>query len=172
MNEQMNERMDVSGLLIRLYVVLVSLGPLDRFWEDTGISAFDIFCHKHSKICRSGSNSSAYPGTRHASKKCRWWFFWLKIIFSLLFFGHIYCFLMLYSKYCYLFLKNKVTRVARMLAGRPMELELEQKGCTVMALLDGGMLRRHKSWLKVLHILIIIFQVSWLWCYQIDASSS
>ncbi|XP_062168489.1 DEAD-box ATP-dependent RNA helicase 58, chloroplastic isoform X2 [Alnus glutinosa] len=42
----------------------------------------------------------------------------------------------------------QVTRVARMLAGRPMELELEQKGCTVMALLDGGMLRRHKSWLK------------------------
>jgi hypothetical protein len=42
-----------------------------------------------------------------------------------------------------------------MLARRPMELELEQKGCTIMALLDGGML-------KVLHILVIIFQVSWL----------
>ncbi|XP_065630585.1 DEAD-box ATP-dependent RNA helicase 58, chloroplastic isoform X2 [Quercus suber] len=35
-----------------------------------------------------------------------------------------------------------------MLAARPMELELEQKSCTVMALLDGGMLKRHKSWLK------------------------
>ncbi|GMY27490.1 DEAD-box ATP-dependent RNA helicase 58, chloroplastic isoform X1 [Fagus crenata] len=42
----------------------------------------------------------------------------------------------------------QVTKVARMLAAMPMELELEQKSCTVMALLDGGMLRRHKSWLK------------------------
>ncbi|KAB1214231.1 DEAD-box ATP-dependent RNA helicase 58, chloroplastic [Morella rubra] len=42
----------------------------------------------------------------------------------------------------------QVTRVARMLAAKPMELELEQRSCTVMALLDGGMLRRHKSWLK------------------------
>ncbi|GAV84599.1 DEAD domain-containing protein/Helicase_C domain-containing protein [Cephalotus follicularis] len=39
----------------------------------------------------------------------------------------------------------QVTKVARMLAGKP---ELEQKSYTVMALLDGGMLRRHKSWLK------------------------
>ncbi|KAK7860571.1 dead-box atp-dependent rna helicase 58 [Quercus suber] len=45
-------------------------------------------------------------------------------------------------------LGTQVTRVARMLAARPMELELEQKSCTVMALLDGGMLKRHKSWLK------------------------
>jgi len=44
-----------------------------------------------------------------------------------------------------------------MLAARPMELELEQKSCTVMALLDGGMLKRHKSWLKVLHVLVIFF---------------
>ncbi|XP_061991826.1 DEAD-box ATP-dependent RNA helicase 58, chloroplastic isoform X1 [Rosa rugosa] len=42
----------------------------------------------------------------------------------------------------------QVTRVARMLAAKPKEGELEQKGCTVMALLDGGMLTRHKSWLK------------------------
>jgi hypothetical protein len=49
-----------------------------------------------------------------------------------------------------------------MLAGRPMELEVEQKECTVMSLLDGGMLKRHKSWLKVMYILVIIFQVSWL----------
>ncbi|XP_015888057.3 DEAD-box ATP-dependent RNA helicase 58, chloroplastic isoform X2 [Ziziphus jujuba] len=42
----------------------------------------------------------------------------------------------------------QVTKVARMLAARPMESELDQKLCTVMALLDGGMLRRHKSWLK------------------------
>ncbi|XP_025012744.1 DEAD-box ATP-dependent RNA helicase 58, chloroplastic isoform X1 [Ricinus communis] len=35
----------------------------------------------------------------------------------------------------------QVTKVARMLAAKPMDV-------TVMALLDGGMLRRHKSWLK------------------------
>uniref|UniRef100_A0A6N2MXD4 RNA helicase n=1 Tax=Salix viminalis TaxID=40686 RepID=A0A6N2MXD4_SALVM len=42
----------------------------------------------------------------------------------------------------------QVTKVARMLAAMPTENEAEQKSCTVMALLDGGMLRRHKSWLK------------------------
>ncbi|KAF8392432.1 hypothetical protein HHK36_022774 [Tetracentron sinense] len=42
----------------------------------------------------------------------------------------------------------QVTKVARMLAAKPMEHEVEQKTCTVMALLDGGTLRRHKSWLK------------------------
>ncbi|PKI77171.1 hypothetical protein CRG98_002453, partial [Punica granatum] len=42
----------------------------------------------------------------------------------------------------------QVTKVARLLAAKPMEEEMEQKSCTVMALLDGGMLRRHKSWLK------------------------
>ncbi|XP_017647102.1 DEAD-box ATP-dependent RNA helicase 58, chloroplastic isoform X2 [Gossypium arboreum] len=43
----------------------------------------------------------------------------------------------------------QITKVARMLAAaRQMGPELEQKSYTVMALLDGGMLRRHKSWLK------------------------
>ncbi|EOY05583.1 P-loop containing nucleoside triphosphate hydrolases superfamily protein isoform 2 [Theobroma cacao] len=42
----------------------------------------------------------------------------------------------------------QVTKVARMLAAKPMDPEVEQKSYTVMALLDGGMLRRHKSWLK------------------------
>ncbi|XP_077240667.1 P-loop containing nucleoside triphosphate hydrolases superfamily protein isoform X3 [Tasmannia lanceolata] len=41
----------------------------------------------------------------------------------------------------------QVTKVARFLAARPLEHSLE-KTCTVMALLDGGMLKRHKSWLK------------------------
>ncbi|OMP09081.1 hypothetical protein COLO4_05826 [Corchorus olitorius] len=41
----------------------------------------------------------------------------------------------------------QVTKVARMLAAKPIDPEVEQKS-TVMALLDGGMLRRHKSWLK------------------------
>lgn len=61
----------------------------------------------------------------------------------------------------------KVTKVARMLAMKPREGELEQKCCPVMALLDGGMLMRHKSWLKVLHSSLSSFlQVSlqlWLW---------
>ncbi|XP_075085628.1 DEAD-box ATP-dependent RNA helicase 58, chloroplastic isoform X2 [Nicotiana tabacum] len=42
----------------------------------------------------------------------------------------------------------QVTKVARMLAAKPSELESGPKSCTVMALLDGGMLNRHKSWLK------------------------
>ncbi|KAF9619873.1 hypothetical protein IFM89_009655 [Coptis chinensis] len=45
-------------------------------------------------------------------------------------------------------LGTQVAKVARMLAAKPVELELEGKTCTVMALLDGGMLKRHKSWLK------------------------
>ncbi|MBA0813088.1 hypothetical protein Gohar_026970 [Gossypium harknessii] len=46
-------------------------------------------------------------------------------------------------------LHAQITKVARMLAAaRHMDPELEQKSYTVMALLDGGMLRRHKSWLK------------------------
>ncbi|KAJ1427208.1 P-loop containing nucleoside triphosphate hydrolase [Sesbania bispinosa] len=42
----------------------------------------------------------------------------------------------------------QVTKVARMLAAKPTGVEGEQKSCTIMALLDGGTLRRHKSWLK------------------------
>ncbi|KAJ6794164.1 DEAD-box ATP-dependent RNA helicase 58, chloroplastic [Iris pallida] len=42
----------------------------------------------------------------------------------------------------------QVTKVARMLAANPVGGENMQKACTVMALLDGGMLKRHKSWLK------------------------
>jgi len=44
-----------------------------------------------------------------------------------------------------------------MLAATPTENDAEQKSCTVMALLDGGMLRRHKSWLKVRHPLAMVF---------------
>ncbi|KAK4783430.1 hypothetical protein SAY86_007804 [Trapa natans] len=40
----------------------------------------------------------------------------------------------------------QVTKVARLLAAKPMEVK--EKSYTVMALLDGGMLKRHKSWLK------------------------
>ncbi|KAJ8442739.1 hypothetical protein Cgig2_011009 [Carnegiea gigantea] len=43
----------------------------------------------------------------------------------------------------------QVTKVARMLAANPTGLGPEShKACTVMALLDGGMLKRHKTWLK------------------------
>ncbi|KAE8668082.1 DEAD-box ATP-dependent RNA helicase 58 [Hibiscus syriacus] len=43
----------------------------------------------------------------------------------------------------------QVTKVARLLAAaRHMDPVLDHKSYTVMALLDGGMLRRHKSWLK------------------------
>ncbi|KAL8105163.1 DEAD-box ATP-dependent RNA helicase 58, chloroplastic isoform X1 [Apium graveolens] len=42
----------------------------------------------------------------------------------------------------------QVTKVARTLAAKSGEPGTEQKPCTVMALLDGGTLRRHKSWLK------------------------
>ncbi|CAI9770997.1 unnamed protein product [Fraxinus pennsylvanica] len=42
----------------------------------------------------------------------------------------------------------QVTKVARMLAANYSELEADHKSCTVMALLDGGTLRRHRSWLK------------------------
>ncbi|KAE8724200.1 glucose-1-phosphate adenylyltransferase large subunit 1 [Hibiscus syriacus] len=50
-----------------------------------------------------------------------------------------------------------VTKVARMLAvARHMDPELEYKSYTVMALLDGGMLRRHKSWLKAEPTTIVV----------------
>lgn len=39
--------------------------------------------------------------------------------------------------------------MARKLAAKSGGLDTVQKTCTVMALLDGGMLKRHKSWLKV-----------------------
>nr|AAG34886.1 putative chloroplast RNA helicase VDL' isoform 8 [Nicotiana tabacum] len=39
----------------------------------------------------------------------------------------------------------QVTKVARTLAAKPSELKSGPKSCTVMALLDGGMLNRHKS---------------------------
>ncbi|XP_022138297.1 DEAD-box ATP-dependent RNA helicase 58, chloroplastic isoform X2 [Momordica charantia] len=43
---------------------------------------------------------------------------------------------------------SQVTKVARMLAAKSAASELGQKSYVVMALLDGGLLRRHKNWLK------------------------
>ncbi|KAE9455350.1 hypothetical protein C3L33_12752, partial [Rhododendron williamsianum] len=54
--------------------------------------------------------------------------------------------LMSYSAVVFFFFINKVTKVARMLAAKPAELGME--ACSIMALLDGGMLGRQKSWLK------------------------
>ncbi|VFQ64900.1 unnamed protein product [Cuscuta campestris] len=44
----------------------------------------------------------------------------------------------------------QVTKVARLLAAKSEELNSEQKQCSIMPLLDGGSLKRHRSWLKVL----------------------
>uniref|UniRef100_A0A1D1YWC2 RNA helicase n=1 Tax=Anthurium amnicola TaxID=1678845 RepID=A0A1D1YWC2_9ARAE len=43
----------------------------------------------------------------------------------------------------------QVARVARMLAAKLTGFETVKSTCAIMALLDGGMLKRHKSWLKV-----------------------
>ncbi|KAL8153661.1 hypothetical protein V2J09_011421 [Rumex salicifolius] len=42
----------------------------------------------------------------------------------------------------------QVTKVARVLAAKPTDHDLQDNSYTVMALLDGGTLRRHRSWLK------------------------
>ncbi|CAA7405972.1 unnamed protein product [Spirodela intermedia] len=42
----------------------------------------------------------------------------------------------------------QVASVARMLAAKPTGFESVDETCTIMALLDGGMLKRHKTWLK------------------------
>nr|GMC51148.1 DEAD-box ATP-dependent RNA helicase 58, chloroplastic isoform X2 [Ipomoea batatas] len=42
----------------------------------------------------------------------------------------------------------QVTKVARVLYAKSEELNSGQKSCTIMVLLDGGTLKRHKSWLK------------------------
>ncbi|GMP56535.1 hypothetical protein CsSME_00020980 [Camellia sinensis var. sinensis] len=52
-----------------------------------------------------------------------------------------------------------------MLAGKPAELG--EEACCVMALLDGGMLRRHKSWLKAEPPTILVVTLGSL-CQMID----
>ncbi|KAL0414573.1 UNVERIFIED_CONTAM: DEAD-box ATP-dependent RNA helicase 58, chloroplastic [Sesamum radiatum] len=61
----------------------------------------------------------------------------------------------------------QVTKVARMLAAKYPGLDSEQRSCTVMALLDGGTLRRHKSWLKVEPPAIVIATLRSL-CQMLD----
>ncbi|CAL5401717.1 unnamed protein product [Camellia sinensis] len=59
----------------------------------------------------------------------------------------------------------QVTKVARMLAAKPAELG--EEACCVMALLDGGMLRRHKSWVKAEPPTILVATLGSL-CQMID----
>ncbi|CAI0466258.1 unnamed protein product [Linum tenue] len=62
----------------------------------------------------------------------------------------------------------QVTKVARMLASKAADNDLEEKSsCTVMALLDGGMLRRHKSWLKAEPPSIVVATIASL-CQMLD----
>lgn len=67
-----------------------------------------------------------------------------QLLYAILFWGGNYFMLM-----CCFVLIIKVTKVARMLAAKPIDTGDQQKSCTVMALLDGGLLKRHKTWLKV-----------------------
>ncbi|CAA7061960.1 unnamed protein product [Microthlaspi erraticum] len=59
----------------------------------------------------------------------------------------------------------QVTKVARMLAAK--STDIEAKGCTVMALLDGGMLRRQRSWLKAEPPAIVVATVASL-CHMLE----
>ncbi|CAI0559862.1 unnamed protein product, partial [Linum tenue] len=62
----------------------------------------------------------------------------------------------------------QVTKVARMLASKAVGDKLEEKSsCTVMALLDGGMLRRHKSWLKTEPPTVVVATIASL-CQMLD----
>ncbi|XP_057956775.1 DEAD-box ATP-dependent RNA helicase 58, chloroplastic isoform X2 [Malania oleifera] len=61
----------------------------------------------------------------------------------------------------------QVAKVARMLAAKPTELGLGQKSCTVMALLDGGLLSRHKNWLKAEPPTIVVATIGSL-CRMIE----
>ncbi|XP_039125637.1 LOW QUALITY PROTEIN: DEAD-box ATP-dependent RNA helicase 58, chloroplastic [Dioscorea cayenensis subsp. rotundata] len=61
----------------------------------------------------------------------------------------------------------QVTKVARTLAAKSMGLEASQKSCTIMALLDGGLLKRHKSWLKAEPPQVVVATIGSL-CQMLD----
>lgn len=61
----------------------------------------------------------------------------------------------------------QVTKVARILAAKPTGVEGEQRSCTIMALLDGGTLRRHKSWFKAEPPAIVVATVESL-CQMLE----
>ncbi|XP_042430693.1 DEAD-box ATP-dependent RNA helicase 58, chloroplastic-like isoform X2 [Zingiber officinale] len=60
----------------------------------------------------------------------------------------------------------QVTKVVRVLTAKPVGFEMIHT-CTVMALLDGGMLTRHKSWLKAEPPQIVVATVGSL-CQMIE----
>ncbi|XP_074568669.1 DEAD-box ATP-dependent RNA helicase 58, chloroplastic isoform X1 [Curcuma longa] len=60
----------------------------------------------------------------------------------------------------------QVTKVVRMLTAKPVGFEMIHT-CTVMALLDGGMLKRHKSWLKAEPPQVVVATVGSL-CQMIE----
>ncbi|XP_045809250.1 DEAD-box ATP-dependent RNA helicase 58, chloroplastic isoform X1 [Trifolium pratense] len=61
----------------------------------------------------------------------------------------------------------QVAKVARILAAKPSGVEGEQRLCTIMALLDGGTLRRHKSWFKAEPPAIVVATVESL-CQMLE----
>lgn len=127
-------------LLLSKSLRFLCFGDVDRFREDINIPVTHILSSKSTVFCAS-CNCCSHSGARHASK-CRHWDLtksscWLNLAMTLL------------------LLWVKVAKVARMLAAKSTDIEV--KGCTVMALLDGGMLRRHRSWLKVGLVDIVIF---------------
>lgn len=61
----------------------------------------------------------------------------------------------------------QVTKVARMLSARLEESNSARQICTVMALLDGGTLKRHKSWLKAEPPQVVIATIASL-TYMLD----
>ncbi|KAG5023979.1 hypothetical protein JHK85_020321 [Glycine max] len=61
----------------------------------------------------------------------------------------------------------QVTKVARTLAAKPTGVDGEQKSCSIMALLDGGTLKRHKTWLKAEPPTIVVATVGSL-CQMLE----
>ncbi|CDO99013.1 unnamed protein product [Coffea canephora] len=61
----------------------------------------------------------------------------------------------------------QVTEVTRKLAAKPSQAQRQQKPCTIMALLDGGRLTRHKRWLKAEPPTIVIATLQSL-CHMLE----
>ncbi|KOM33830.1 hypothetical protein LR48_Vigan01g338600 [Vigna angularis] len=61
----------------------------------------------------------------------------------------------------------QVTKVARTLAAKPTGVDGEHKSCSIMALLDGGTLKRQKTWLKAEPPTIVVATVGSL-CQMLE----
>ncbi|XP_078436000.1 P-loop containing nucleoside triphosphate hydrolases superfamily protein isoform X2 [Wolffia australiana] len=64
----------------------------------------------------------------------------------------------------------QVASVARMLAAKPEGSDNGEDSCTVMALLDGGLLKRHKTWLKAEPPEIVVATIGSL-CQMLDKNA-